>query len=242
MQCMLVVILVAVLSAVAQAAAEDGRTSEAETAVLLHGLARTDRSMRALEQRLSEAGFRAHNLRYASTTEGPEALVREIASQVQQCCATAPRLHFVTHSLGGILIRGYLAGTELPNLGRVVMLSPPNHGSELVDVLGDWKLFQWLLGPTARQLGTDEESFLNRLPPPNYEVGVIAGNKSINPLGSCVIPGENDGTVSVSSAKLPGMADFFLVPHSHAFIMRSDQVAEQVIEFLRRGRFRREGR
>jgi hypothetical protein len=119
------------------------------------------------------------------------------------------------------------------------MLAPPNRGSEFVDVLGDTAPFRWALGPTAAQLGTDPESLPNRLPPPDYEVGIIAGTRSINPLGALVVPGESDGTVSVSSTQLEGMADFVELPVSHTFIMYSDVVAAQAIQFLRTGRFER---
>ena len=216
-----------------------GRAPEGEeTVVLFHGLARTDRSMRPLEQRLEAAGFRVENLRYPSTDHEPEVLVEAIAERLEACCAEASRLHFVTHSLGGILLRAHLAERRPGNLGRVVMLAPPNQGSELVDALQGAGLFEWIFGPTAAQLGTGEGSLPNRLPPPDYEVGVIAGSRSVNPAGSLVIEGENDGTVAVEHTKLPGMADFLVVPHSHTFIMRSETVAEQAVHFLRRGRFR----
>ncbi len=146
-------------------------------------------------------------------------------------------LHFVGHSLGGILIRAYLAEDSPDRVGRVVMLAPPNHGSELVDALGDSALFRWALGPSGQVLGTDRNSLPNRLPPPVVEVGVIAGTSSVNPIGSLVIPEDDDGTVSVSSTRLEGMTDFLVVRSSHTFIMQSEEVAAQVVHFLRHGRF-----
>jgi len=208
-----------------------------ETVILLHGLARTDRSMRPLEEHLSRAGFRVHNLRYPSTDLTPEELVAHLDTRISGCCAGASRVHFVTHSLGGILTRAYLAAHPLSNLGRVVMLAPPNRGSEYADAFADSKLFQAAFGPTSTQLGTGPDSLPNRLPPPDFEFGVIAGTKSVNPVSGLVIPGESDGTVSVESTQLPGMSDFIAVPVSHTFIMQSDAVAAQVVEFLRRGRF-----
>lgn len=222
------------------AGAAGGKPVEAETVVLFHGLARTDRSMRPLAERLERAGYRVENLRYPSTHHEPEALVAAIGARIEACCAGAGRLHFVTHSLGGILLRAQLAERKPENLGRVVMLAPPNRGSELVDALGGTPLFEWIFGPTATELGTGEESLPNRLPPPDYEVGVIAGSESVNPAGSLLIEGESDGTVAVEHTKLPGMADFLVVPRSHPFIMRGEDVAEQVVHFLRHGRFRHE--
>jgi triacylglycerol lipase len=208
-----------------------------EVVLLLHGLARSDRAMEPLAEQLGSEGFTVYNLSYPSTKLPPEALGTYLHERVLACCETASRLHFVTHSLGGILVRAYLAVHDTPNLGRVVMLAPPNHGSELVDLLGDSEAFRWSLGPTATQLGTDTESFPNRLPLPNFELGVIAGTESINPVGSIVIPGENDGTVSVRSTKLEGMSDFIAVPASHTLIMRSEAAGRQTVEFLRYGRF-----
>ncbi len=231
-------VLIAWACAPEPAAAADA-DSAPEAVILLHGLARTDRSMRPLEEHLSAAGFRVHNLRYPSTDLTPEELVVHLHAQISGCCADAARLHFVTHSLGGILVRAYLADHPSPNLGRVVMLAPPNHGSELADVLGDSKLFQAALGPTAAQLGTDPDSLPNRLPPPRFELGVIAGTRSVNPVSGLVIPGESDGTVSVESTRLAGMTDFIAVPLSHTFIMHSDLIAGYVVEFLRHGRFLR---
>jgi triacylglycerol esterase/lipase EstA (alpha/beta hydrolase family) len=209
-----------------------------ETVVLLHGLARTDRSMRPLEKRLTDAGFQVHNLGYPSTERTPEELVANLHAQISACCAAVPRLHFVTHSLGGILLRAYLADHPHGNLGRVVMLAPPNHGSELADLLSDSRLFELAFGPTATQLGTAPDSLPNRLPPPTFEFGVIAGTRSVNPISGLVLPGQNDGTVSVTSAGLSGMSDFVAVPVSHPLIMQSEVVGRHVIEFLQHGRFR----
>ncbi len=224
----------------AGAFAENDAPSQPETVILLHGLARTDGSMRPLEKRLGKAGFRVHNIPYASTEKPPEALVEDLGRHVEACCTETPTLHFVGHSLGGILIRAYLAEQPPPNVGRVVMLAPPNRGSELADALGETALFRWAFGPSARELGTGPESLPNRLPPPAVEVGVIAGTGSVNPVGSVLLPAEDDGTVSVASTKLEGMTDFLVVDSSHSFIMRSEEVATQVVHFLRLGRFRHE--
>ncbi len=217
--------------------AGDQAAGQPEAVVLLHGLGRTDRSMRPMEKRLTEAGYQVHNLRYASTDKPPEALVEDLGREVEACCAKAAVVHFVGHSLGGLLVRAYLAKEPPPNVGRVVMLAPPNRGSEIVDALGESALFRSLLGPSARELGTDPESFPNRLPPPAVEIGVIAGTGSVNPIGSAVLPDEDDGMVSVASTRLEGMKDFLEVPSSHAFIMRSEEVCAQVAHFLRTGRF-----
>jgi pimeloyl-ACP methyl ester carboxylesterase len=209
----------------------------AEVVVLLHGLARTDLSMQPLEGPLLAAGFEVRNIHYPSMDGSPDELVTFLDGELSACCAAAGKMHFVTHSLGGILARAYLARRRPDNLGRVVMLAPPNQGSEFVDVLGDLPLFEWIMGPTAVELGTDGQSLPNRLPPPDFELGVIAGSGSVNPLGEFVIAGDSDGTVSVESTQLAGMSDFVLVPASHTFIMYSEEVSAQVVAFLRGGHF-----
>lgn len=212
-----------------------------EAVVLLHGLGRNAGSMALLEQRLSSAAYAVHNIDYPSRKAPPEVLVGLLAESVDACCSEASKVHFVTHSLGGILVRAYLAADMPANVGRLVMLAPPNRGSELTDLLRDQWLFETVMGPTARQLGTDPDSLPNRLPPPPVETGVIAGTGSVNPIGTLVIPGEDDGMVSVCSTWIEGLTDFLVVPKTHAFIMRSTRVTSQVLRFLRTGSFDHEG-
>jgi len=192
--------------------------------------------MRRLAARLAAAGYRVHNLGYPSTRLAPAQLVTRLSRDLERC-SDAPRVHFVGHSFGGILARAWLAEHELSNLGRLVMLAPPNHGSELADLLRGSRLFRWALGPVAAALGTGPDSFPNRLPAPRFEVGVIAGTRPVNLFGALVIRAPSDGTVSVSSARLEGMADFATLPVSHTFIMESPRVAALVAAFLRAGRF-----
>ena len=211
--------------------------SEPESVILLHGYGRTPFSMRPLQNRLQEAGFMVHNIGYPSMRRSPPELVEFLNDRFKSCCGTSPRIHFVTHSLGGILVRAYLSEHHLKNMGRVVMLAPPNQGSELADIANGSILLRAILGPTVVQLGTGEDSLPNRLPPPWYELGVIAGIDAFNPIGSFFVPDPSDGTVSVASTSLAGMSDFVTVRKSHTFIMRSADVAGYIIRFLRTGRF-----
>lgn len=216
-------------------------TKEDETrdkVVLLHGLGRSDLSMAVLAYRLEQAGFDASTFDYPSTESSVEETAAALDRFIQDCCADVrTQLHFVTHSLGGIIVRQFLADHSESYEGRVVMLSPPNRGSELVDFLSDYELFDSTLGPAATELGTGEDSAPNRLGPVTFELGVITGNRSINPLASQLIPGEDDGKVSVESARVEGMADFLVLPTSHTFIMNDGTAAEEVIHFLEKGRF-----
>ena len=210
-----------------------------EAVVLVHGLARTSRSMGRMERKLTEAGYAVYSLRYQSRKKTVEQIAAEdLAPFVATCQRTKPKaIHFVAHSLGNIVVRQYLATHEFPNAGRIVMLGPPNQGSEVVDRLGGCRLFGWLNGPAGRQLGTSSDSLPSRLPAPTSEVGVIAGTHSINWILSAMIPGPDDGKVSVARAKLPGMADFVTVPVSHPFLMRDRKVIDLTLAFLKNGAF-----
>ena len=151
----------------------------------------------------------------------------------------ASRVHFVTHSLGGILVRFYLSTKTIPGLGRVVMLAPPNQGSTVVDALAAVPGFGIVNGLAGYQLGTDEKSVPLKLGPANFEVGIIAGDRTVNPILSGYLENPDDGKVSVESAKLEGMTDFLVVHNSHPVIMRSDTVIKQTLHFLGFGRFKR---
>lgn len=210
--------------------------------ILLHGFGRSNRSMEKLGNRLSDHGYRVINLDYPSTKYPIEYLADETLNDAIQRDIKKPlsKIHFVTHSMGGIVVRYYLKYHKLPNLGRVVMISPPNQGTEVVDFFKDtffFKIFDW---PAGWQLGTDEDSLPINLGPVGFELGVITGNQSFNPFYSAILPGPDDGIVSVERAKVEGMSDFMVVPHSHTFIILNDDVIEQVIHFLEHGRFRHE--
>jgi triacylglycerol lipase len=205
--------------------------------ILLHGLSRTRRSMAKLERALISHGYFTINVDYPSTTLPIEQLALSSIEKAIAKCTDASQIHFVTHSMGGILLRYYLKHVALDKLGRTVMLGPPNQGSEIVDKIGNWQLFKMINGPAGQQLGTSTNSLPNQLGKVEFELAVIAGSKGFTPFLSSFIPSPNDGKVSVESTKINGMQHHLILPVSHSFMMNNQQVIGQTIHFLNQGRF-----
>jgi triacylglycerol lipase len=206
--------------------------------VLIHGLGRTGFSMKRIEWELEKQGYRVISLSYPSTRISIEAAADQLEQAIrEQALDQAPRLHFVTHSLGGIVLRQFLRNCHPSNLGRTVMLAPPNQGSELVDRLKGNVLCRMFTGPTGLQLGTEPSALPRRLGPVTFELGVIAGDRSLNPLFSAWIPGPDDGKVSIASTHIEGMRDFLLVHHTHTWMMWRQNVVRATLRFLESGWF-----
>ena len=148
-------------------------------------------------------------------------------------------MHIVTHSLGGLVTRALIATHRPAKLGRVVMLAPPNKGSELADLLFDLKLSATVLGPVGGVLRTHrlraDEALLG---PVDYELGIIAGSVSLNPIPERILPRPNDGKVSVAATRLDGMADHVVVPVAHSLMPLHPTSIDQAVRFLNTGRFR----
>jgi pimeloyl-ACP methyl ester carboxylesterase len=207
--------------------------------ILLHAIARTSRSMNAMETALKTSGFATLNLDYGSRREPLDRLAGEIHSAIVDFTGTIDGpIHFVGHSMGGLLARVYLATHRPLRLGRVVMLGTPNRGSEVADLLRGLAIYRAIYGPAGQQLSTQLDATLQALPTIDYPVGIIAGNRSIDPISSSfVLPKPNDGKVSVASTKLEGMTDHIIVGASHPMLARKPLAIAQTIAFLRSGRF-----
>lgn len=209
----------------------------ADCVIFLHGLARSRASMEKMATAFENSGYEIVNVGYPSRKFPIEDLSPRAIEEGLDGCSPGSVIHFVTHSLGGILVRYYLKYEEISNLGRVLMMAPPNKGSAVVDALRRVPGFRAINGPAGMQLGTREGSIPLMLGPVDYEVGVIAGTRTFNPFLSQYLSNPDDGKVSVENTKVEGMTDFITVRKSHPFIMKSSAVIDQAITFIKSGRF-----
>lgn len=211
-----------------------------EYVVLLHGLGSSRLAMLPMAHWLRRAGYSPINSGYPSTRYGIPQLAESVLPAALAQVPPTATVHFVVHSLGGILVRYYLDNHTIENLGRVVMLGTPNQGSEVIDVFSTIPGAELFDQVSAGQLGTGEKSIPLALGPANFEVGIIAGTRTVNPILSTMLPQPNDGKVAVENTKLEGMTDHIVLPVSHTFMHRKPNVAKQVIHFLQEGLFMRE--
>jgi pimeloyl-ACP methyl ester carboxylesterase len=263
------------LSLASMAPAAQGTTVDAsaprvlpgETVVLLHGLGLGSWAMKRFEHALRREGYRVVNISYGSRWTPLEQLAGSwLPGMLHQTGAdSAPRLHFVTHSMGGIVLRLWLQqqtvdraraanptitaitqpasslrSIPFDRLGRIIMLAPPNSGSEVADHLRRFPPFRWFTGVNGARLGTGADSLPRSLgpwPADAGQLGVIAGNHSFNPLFSAWLPGPDDGKVAVASTRLAGMRDFLVLRHSHTWIQWRRETIRQTSAFLRDGHF-----
>jgi len=214
---------------------------EKECVVLVHGLWRSGFAMRSIANDLEDNGYQTVSVDYPSTQEEiPELVQGYLLKSYEECSLTgAKKIHLVSHSMGGILIRQFLQSYTLPIGSRVVMLSPPNQGSELSEKFGESWWYQWVVGPAGVSLSTNQEGIISKLREIDEPVGIIAAYRDWSFWPNAWLPQPNDGTVSVESMKLAEMDDFILVNSGHALMRFSDEVQSQIRQFLAVGEFAR---
>jgi len=207
--------------------------------LLLHGIARTPASLSRLDRILTAAGFQTLNLRYPSRKQSLGDLVEHVHREAGAFLAQpGGRAHVVAHSMGGLLARAYIARHRPPGLGHAVLLAPPNGGSEIADLLCRTWAYRRFFGPAGQQLGTVPDVPLRRLlGTVDYPLGVIAGDRTVDPLGWLLLPRPNDGKVAVARTGVDGMAGHVTVHASHAMMMRNAGVLRHTLHFLQHGRF-----
>ena len=228
-------LLLSCLSLLACSPTDSRSGSNAETVVLLHGLGRSQHAMWWLANQLEQEGFAVVRIDYSSFRETPEAMLAPVSADIARCCAHAQKVHFVGHSLGGLMIRAHLAQISQPNLGRVVTIGTPHQGTDFVDHYRE-RWWMHFAGASALALSTAPGSFPNSLPAPDYPMGGIAGVRSEGDSDDAIV-GPHDGLVPLWSARLPGMQDFVVLNGGHAGLRYQPAVARQTVHFLRTGRF-----
>ncbi len=206
--------------------------------ILLHGIGRTHRNMDFIEKNLAAGGYNTCNLSYPSTQNN----IAENADFVHEKCKefisrTPGKLHIVGFSMGGLVARALISRHRPENLGRVVMIGTPNHGSEIADLLNRNKVFRLIYGPAGQQLITENEGYKSQLGTVDFELGIIAGKSTFHPLASIVFKRESDGIVSVESTKIEGMKDHIVIPLSHTLLPVAKQASVLTLRFLETGSF-----
>jgi triacylglycerol lipase len=210
--------------------------------VLLHGIARTHRSLSPIGRALRDAGFDVLGITYPSRRDAIAELGDFVAERLARegVWRRDGKVHFVTHSMGGLVLHRYLAAhrDDIPagKLGRAVMIGPPHRGSEVADALKDLWFYKWFYGPAGQELTTAARA--RPAEGIGCEVGIIAGSRGWPYfIANRLIPRPHDGRVAVEATKLPGMADHITVPATHSLILRNAGVARQVVYFLKEGHF-----
>lgn len=213
-----------------------------DVVVLLHGIGRSSQSMVPLATALQNHDYKVINIDYPSRKYSIEQLANIVNASIQPAInSDDDKLYFVTHSMGGLVARAWITQYKPTNVAGVVMLGPPNQGSEVADFFQNNFLYKWLYGPAGQQLGTKQSAALNQqLGLVSYPLGVIAGNRTIDPISWLIIPGQNDGKVAVERTKLSGMSAYIVMPTTHAFMMKNTAVMDEVIYFLQHGKFNQE--
>ena len=208
--------------------------------ILIHGLLQSSKCMVQMGACVEKAGYTAVEFDYPSTQVSiPEAA--RYLNQLIQSLDGIDEINFVTHSMGGLVVRAYTMEYADPRIKRLVMLGTPNQGAELADITHQYWILRTAAGPGARQLGTRTDGLIQKLPVPKFEFAVIAGSRGTPAGWNPLIPGDDDGTVTVESTKLPGATDFATVNALHSRLLWNEEAHIQTINFLKNGRLRTEG-
>lgn len=210
-----------------------------ECVIILHGWGQFTDAMHEMESRLQNAGYRVINNRYQTRESPIEKLAKTIVAREVSTCHEEGygSISFVTHSMGAMVLRVYLQENELPELTRVVMLAPPNHGVIMVDYLSGLPGFNFIAGPAGTELGTGQEGIHALLEPVDFELGIIAGSSNYNPLSLALVGEPNDGLVTVESTRIAGMNAHLVLPVTHSLMMRNNEVIDNTVHFLKTGTF-----
>jgi hypothetical protein len=222
---------------------------QGKAVVILHGLFRTRSSMARLREAIATKGeYKVFCMGYP-TTRGTLADHSESLDSVVRSLDGFSEINFIGMSLGNLVVRHWLSefasgGRSLPGhqqFGRMVMLVPPNRQPELANKLVRGALVEFVAGPAAQQLAASGWKTVEaNLATPHFQFGILAGGKGDSRGYNPLLPGDDDGVITVESTRLPGARDFRIVPTLHSFIMNDQKVHEMTVRFLAHGYFESE--
>ena len=204
--------------------------------IYLHGIGRSSRSLAPILKAMPGHGYVHIPMEYPSTRVTLEQSAGYLHSVIKSLTAVS-KISFVVHSMGGLVVRRYLKDHHDQRLHRMVMLGTPNNGAELADMLRQNFFFRKIYGPAGQELISDPTGTIRSLPTPPFEFGIIAGGRGDDRGFNRLLPGDDDGTVTVASARLAGASDYLRIPKIHTFLMSDATAIAAVQHFLEHGRF-----
>ena len=205
---------------------------------VIHGFGGFALQMEKINQELIHEGYVTENYSYPSFTEELDSVGLDLYQKVKQ--DNYDTVSFVTHSMGALVVRSmyqYLDSTvHFPVIFRIVMLAPPNKGTEMADMYSN-STIKFLLGPNVEHMKTDSSSYANKLPIPTCEVGIIAGVRGKKPWFNPFLKEDNDGNVSLSLTTLGNEKDRIIVNAPHGLMTQQKKVIKLIIAFMKTGAF-----
>jgi pimeloyl-ACP methyl ester carboxylesterase len=221
-----------------QSNANNVKNKKGDYVILLHGIARSSNHMKPIEKYLTAKNYDVININYPSTDHKIEDLIDIIYKILDQNITESKKINFIGYSMGGLVTRALIHKYRPKNLNKVILLAPPNRGSEVADFFKNNFLYKKIYGKSGQELTTKDNKNLEKiLGIVDYPLGIIAGNFTIDPISSYLIPGDDDGKVSIKSTKIDNMTDHIVISVSHTFFPSNKNVHKQILYFLEYGSF-----
>ncbi len=213
------------------------QSTEDHLILLIHGIGRSTGTFTNMKAAMLQQGHAAVSVSYPSTRRSIEAHAAQIARLISNLENTK-RISFVTHSMGGLVVRKLLARNDdwktKITVDSIVQIAPPNQGSAIARWLKDNPLYKTVSGPAGQELTPEATA---RLPPLKHVFSIIAGGRNTEKGYNPLLPGDDDGTVSVKETYLAGASDFLIIPAIHARLSNDPRTIKATLNFLRLGRF-----
>ncbi|MCC2646219.1 MAG: alpha/beta fold hydrolase [Rickettsiaceae bacterium] len=212
-----------------------------ECVVLLHGYGRSSKSMRSIESLLVSHNYKVINIDYPSRQFNLTDIThKKVKPLIVECLNKEEKIHFVGYSMGGVITKHFIETHQVPNLGNVVFIASPIKGSDISAKLSKNSFFRLIFGPAAADLSTESDFVKSLKEEIFYPLGIITASISHNPLTSLfLLPGPNDGTVTLASTRIKGIADHIIINANHNSIINLEETHKQVLSFLKNRSFKK---